>query len=89
MGFLDRFGKKSIPANATFRTTQIGTAKLQDGFGGDAKSQILCALEAQGSSTVAEISAASGLSRSQVEKNIAALVEGGYVQYVSAQTPEM
>ena len=81
MGFFHR-GKK-MPTNATFRITQQGTEKLQD-FSGDPKSRILVALEERGSSDVAEISNASGVSRGKVERMIPVLIRGGYIVYVSA-----
>ena len=83
------FGRKGqgIPANATFRLTQEGRDKLQE-FGGDPKSQVLMALETHGTSDIAEIAQASGLSRSQVERFIPVLVRGTYIQYVSSSTVE-
>ncbi len=83
MGFL--FGRKGrgIPRNATFRLTQEGREKLQE-FSGNPKDRILMALETRGTSDLDEISEASGLSRGQVERFIAPLVTGQYIQYVSA-----
>jgi len=83
MGFL--FGKKGkgIPQNATFRLTETGREKLQQ-FTGDAKSQILVALETNGTSDVEELAHAANMSKGQVERMLPALVKGGYVQYVSA-----
>ena len=87
MSILDRFhrgGKgKTIPANATFRITQTGQAKLQE-FGSDPRSRVLVALESRGTSDIDEIAHASGLGRGQVERMVPSLVRGGYIQYVSA-----
>lgn len=85
MGFFFNRGTKRIPQNATFRLTQEGQAKLQD-YSGDPKSQILMALETQGTSDIEEISKASGMNRGQVERFIPVLMRGGYVQYVSASS---
>ena len=81
MGFL--FGRRGsgIPKGVIFRITQSGTDKLQE-FGSDPKSQILAALESRGSSDIDEISQASGLSRSKVERFIPSLAKGAYIQYV-------
>ena len=81
----DRMRKRSkaIPSTATFRLTEQGRDKLQE-FSGDVKSRILIALETRGTSDVDEISQASGLSKSQVERMIPTMVRGGYIQYVSA-----
>jgi len=87
MGFLFGRGKKRIPANATFRLTEQGREKLQQ-FGGDPKSQILMSLETRGTSDIDEISQASGLSRGQVERFVPTLIQGGYIQYVGAQSEE-
>ena len=84
MGFL--FGRekgRGIPSNATFSLTQEGRKKLQE-FNGDPKSQILMALETNGTSDIKEIASASGLSRGNVERYIKALTSGGYIQYVSS-----
>ena len=83
MGFL--FGKKGkgVPQNATFRLTENGREKLQQ-FTGDAKSQILVALETGGTMDVEEISRTAQMSKGKVESIIPALVKGGYIQYVSA-----
>lgn len=78
-----RKGSKAIPSTATFRLTEQGRDKLQE-FSGDPKSRILIALETRGTSDVAEISQASGLSKGQVERMIPSMVRGGYIQYVSA-----
>lgn len=80
--FFDR-KNKGIPRNATFRLTQEGRAKLED-FSGDAKSQILVALESGGTSDINEISQATGLSRGKIERMIPAMVRGGYIQYIGA-----
>lgn len=88
--FFGRDKGKRIPANATFRLTQVGREKLQE-FSGDPKSQILIALETRGTSDIAEISQASGLSRGQVERLIPIMIRGGSVQYaggVSAMEAE-
>ena len=85
MTFFFGRGGKGIPKNATFHLTQEGTAKLQE-FSGDPKSQVLMALETRGTSDIAEISQASGLSRGQVERYVPSLIRGGYIQYVSAAT---
>ena len=82
MSFFFGRGGKGIPKNATFRITQEGTAKLQE-FVGDAKSQILTALETRGSCNAREISETSGLSTGKVERNIPSLMQGGYIQYIS------
>lgn len=89
MGIL--FGRehnKSIPPNATFRITQQGTDKLQE-FTGDSKTQILMALETGGTSDIAEISQRCGMGKGKVERFIPALIRGGYVQYVSANSVGM
>lgn len=91
MGFFDRLrvggGGKRIPPNATFRLTQEGREKLQE-FGGDPKSRILCALETRGTSDLDEIANASGMKRGELERYIPALVRGGYIQYVNAQSDD-
>lgn len=76
-------GKRKIPPNASFTLTQQGREKLQD-FSGDPKSQVLVALETQGSCDIDELSQASGLSRGQVERMIPGLIRGGYIQYMSS-----
>ena len=85
MGIMDRFGRKSaIPRNATFRLTQEGKEKIQT-YTGTPQSRILVALETQGSSAdVDELAGTSGLSKGQVEKNLLALIQKGYVQRVGA-----
>ena len=83
MGFLFNKKGKGIPQNATFRLTETGREKLQQ-FTGDAKSQILVALETNGTSDVEELAHAAGMSKGQVERLIPQLVKGGYIQYVSA-----
>jgi len=85
MGFFFNKGTRNIPQNATFRLTQEGREKLQE-YTGDPKSQILIALETQGTSDIEEISRASRLSRGQVERVIPVLMRGGYVQYVSSSS---
>lgn len=88
MSFLWGRGRnQSVSPDSTFRLTQQGREKLQE-FMGDAKSQILVALETRGSSDVAEIALASGLSRGQVERMIPGLLRGGYIQSASAMMPE-
>ena len=79
------FGRKSknIPPNATFTLTQHGREKLQD-FSGDPKSQVLVALETQGTCDIDEISKSSGLSRGQVERLVPQLIRNSYIQYVSS-----
>lgn len=79
MGFFNR--KKRIPPNAAFRITESGRDKLQE-FSGDAKSQILVALESRGTSDIDEISSASGLNRGTIERFIPAMIRGGYIQYI-------
>ena len=83
MGFLFKKRGNSIPHNATFRLTQEGRQKLQQ-FSGDPKSQVLTALETEGTSSVDEISIASGLNKGQVERLVPTLIAGGYIQYISA-----
>jgi DNA-binding MarR family transcriptional regulator len=85
MGLMDRFGRKSaIPRNATFRLTQEGKEKIQT-YTGTPQARILVALETQGSSAdVDELAGTSGLSKGQVEKNVLALIQKGYVQRVGA-----
>jgi DNA-binding MarR family transcriptional regulator len=85
MGLMDRFGRKSaIPRNATFRLTQEGKEKIQT-YTGTPQARILVALETQGSSSdVDELAGTGGLSNGQVEKNVLALIQKGYVQRVGA-----
>ena len=83
MSFFFGRGKRKIPPNASFRLTQEGREKLQD-FTGDPKSQVLVALETQGTSDIDELSRSSGLGRGQVERLIPGLIRGGYIQYMSA-----
>jgi DNA-binding MarR family transcriptional regulator len=85
MGLLDRLGRKTvIPRNATFRLTQEGKEKIQT-YTGTPQARILVALETQGSSAdVDELAGTSGLSKGQVEKNLLALIQKGYVQRVGA-----
>ena len=88
MSILERFrSRKNIPQNASFRLTQVGREKLQD-FRGDSKSRILVALETEGTSSVAEIASASGLSKGKVEAMIPSMIRGGYIQYVSSVSSE-
>lgn len=82
MSFFWRKKQNTIPPNATFRLTQEGREKLQQ-FDGDPKSQILVALETNGTSDIDEISRVSGLGRGQVEKIVPVLARQGYIQYVS------
>lgn len=86
MGFLFNRKKSAIPQNATFRITQNGEDKLQE-FNGDPKHQVLMALETRGSMDVEEISSASGLNKGAVERLVPALVRGGYIQYITTQSP--
>ena len=89
MSILDRFRRgRNVPSNASFRLTQTGREKLQD-FRGDNKSRILVALETEGTSSVAEIASASGLSRGKVEGMMPSMIRGGYVQYVSASSEDV
>ena len=87
MSFFNRLfqgkGVAHIPANAAFRITEQGKDKLQE-YGGDPKSRVLVALETRGTSDVDEISAASGLSKGQVERLVPVLLRGGYIQFVTA-----
>jgi hypothetical protein len=76
-------GGRSIPSGAVFRLTESGRDKLQE-FGGDPKSLVLVALETRGTSSVEEISLASGVKRGQVERLIPTMVKAGYIQYVSS-----
>lgn len=88
MSVLDRFRRgKGVPANASFRLTQMGNERLQE-FRGDAKSRVLVALETEGTSTVGEIASSSGLSRGQVERLVPGLIRGGFVKYVSGSVVE-
>ena len=72
-----------IPPSATFTLTQVGRKKVQE-FSGDPKSRILVALETRGTSDLAEISQASGLSKGTVERLVPVLIRGGYIQYIRA-----
>ena len=83
MPFFFGRGRRKIPPNASFRLTQEGREKLQD-FSGDPKSQVLVALETQGTCDIDELSQASGLNRGQVERLIPGLLRGSYIQYVSS-----
>ena len=87
MGFLFNKKGKGIPQNATFRLTETGREKLQD-FSGDPKSQVLVALETNGTSDVDEISNTSGLNKGKVEQIIPKLIRGGYIQYIGAGQSE-
>ena len=83
MSVLDRFGmgKSILPKNATFRLTQEGREKLQS-YAGTPQARILAALETQGTSDRDEVANAAGMSRGQVERNLLALLQKGYVQRV-------
>ena len=83
MSVLDRFGlgKSILPKNATFRLTQEGREKLQS-YAGTPQARILAALETQGTSDRDEIANSAGMSRGQVERNVLALLQKGYVQRV-------
>lgn len=87
MGILDGLSgkKKALPASATFRITELGRDKLQD-FSGNPKDQILMALETKGTSNLKEISAATRLSRGQVERLMPKLYNDGYVQFVNSSS---
>jgi len=87
VGFFFGRKSKSVSPNATFRLTEQGREKLQE-FTGDAKSQILVALETRGTSDIDEIAETAGLSRGQVERIIVKMVRGGYVQCVSTAMGE-
>lgn len=81
MSILEKFrlNKSSIPKNASFRITQEGKEKLQD-YRGDAKSRILVALDTDGTSSVSEIAASSGLSKGAVERIIPSLMRNNFIQ---------
>lgn len=87
MSILDRFRANkgaAIPRNATFRLTQEGKDKLQT-YTGTPQARILVALETMGSSAdVDELAGASGLGKGQVERNVLALIQKGYVQRVGS-----
>jgi len=88
MSILDRFSSKrgQIPRNSTFRLTQEGREKLQT-YTGTPQARVMAALETMGSSADAdEIAGASGLGRGQVERNLLALIQKGYVQRVGGQS---
>jgi len=89
MGILDKIRgeDKGIPVNASFRITEQGRDKLQE-FSGNATSRILVALETRGTSTINEISAASGVGRGQVERLVPKLITAGHVQYASSVTSD-
>lgn len=87
MSFLFKKKSRRIPPNATFRITQEGSQKLQE-FTGDAKSQVLMALETGGTSDVDEICQKSGLGKGQVERIVPVLARGGYIQYVGPHSGE-
>ena len=71
--------KNQIPKDAAFRITQEGEEKLQT-YTGTPQARILAALQTCGSSDIEEIAGASGLSKGQVEHNLLALVQKGYVR---------
>ena len=73
------FNRNKPARNASFRLTEQGREKLLE-FSGDAKSQILVALETRGSSDITEICHATGLSRGQVEKFTSQLSGNGFIQ---------
>jgi len=83
MSVLDRFGlgKTVLPKNSTYRLTQEGREKLQS-YTGTPQARILAALETQGTSDRDEIASYSGMGRGQVERNVMALLQKGYVQRV-------
>lgn len=81
--FLNRGGGRHISRDATFRLTQEGTDKLGD-YRGDAKSNILMALDTGGTSTIEEISRNSGLSKRKVEAVLPNLMRNGYVVYATS-----
>ena len=85
MSMLGRFGigigKSVLPKNATFRLTQDGREKLQS-YTGTPQARILAALESCGTSDRDELANATGLSRGQVERNVMALLQKGYIQRV-------
>jgi len=86
MSVLDRFSRKkaAIPKNATFRLTQEGREKVQT-YRGSPMDRVMVALETMGSSAdVDELAGASGLGKGQVERNLLALLQKGYVQRVGA-----
>jgi len=86
MSILDRFAKTgALPKNAAFRLTQEGREKLQT-YTGTPQARILAALETCGTSDRDEIAHASGLSRGQVERNLLALLQKGYVQRIGGMS---
>lgn len=87
MSILFGRGRKHIPKNALFRITQEGRDKLQE-FGGDARSQILMALETRGTSNIIELSQSTGLNPGKIERVLPSLAPV-YIQYVSSASDDM
>ena len=82
MRFLDRIRGERQPSvkTALFRLTEDGRAKLQEGFGGDAKTRILVDLECRGGSgDLDEIAEATKISRGQLEHLLPILANQGYI----------
>lgn len=76
-------GTGRIPLATTFRCTELGKEKIQDGSF-DTGGRILVALETRGTSNTREIASASGLTRGQIEREIPRLVKAGYVLCASS-----
>ena len=74
--------KIEISQSDTFRLTQEGEEKLHN-FDGTARYQVLAALQSAGTSSVREISRASGIPPGKIEKEIPRLINAGYVQPTS------
>jgi len=83
--FFGRGRRSGVPRNATFRLTQEGRDKLQK-FNGDPQSQVLMALETNGTSSVDELADATGLGRGRIERLIPQMAQAGYVSYVGANS---
>lgn len=90
MSFFDSFrhnrSSRGLPHNAMFRVTQEGKEKATQ-CRGDARSQILVALETNGTSTAEEISQSIGLSRGQVERELRSMMPV-YVQVAGGVAEE-
>ena len=82
MSLFDR-NKKQISRYDTFSITQSGRDKLQM-YTGDTRSQLLVALETEGSSNIDDLAKASGISRGQLEHIIPQLLRGRLIQTSSA-----
>ena len=80
MSILDRVHRQQSVKTGSFRLTESGREKLQDGFGGDSNGRTLLSLECMGSSgTLEDISRDTGIPQGKLEHILPALMKQGYI----------